>query len=478
MQLDFSVVDEIAKQFHDRRRAPGLQIAVLADGEVVHFSGHGVTDCVTGATPAVDRCFRIASMSKSFTAAAILQLRDHGLLSLDTPVTDYLPWAAGLAGPTADSPKITGRHCLTMSSGLPSDDPWADRQEEMTQTDFDDLLRSPVFGAYAPGTAFAYSNLGFAILGRVVEAIAGRPFVDHVTSELLLPLGLTGTTYDYRAVPAGRLARGYRPTPTGEWEPQEFTAPGSFSAIGGLLSTMTDIGKWVAWLAEAFPPRDGDDDPILSRASRREMQQAHRLLPFDVVDGPGERNRLLSKGFPWGLSGYGYGLFVEADPDVGAISQHPGGYPGFGSYMGWHQAGGLGVVAFANGTYAPVAEPGRAALDALLRQCQAAPEVRPTDHLRSAIDLVERVIADPSMLQGPEFAGNVLLDIPLAERVAAITAARQAMGEPTGSTEVELRSPTEAICRMTGALGRVDVTLSLTPTDPPRIQTFAVEVKS
>nr|MDT0526020.1 serine hydrolase domain-containing protein [Streptomyces sp. DSM 41633] len=144
-----------------------------------------------------DRFFRIASMSKSFTAAAILQLRDRGALGLDDPVTDYLPWAAGLSGPTSDSPGITVRHCLTMSSGLPSDDPWADRQEEMTQADFDDLLRRPVWGAYSPGTAFAYSNLGYALLGRVVEAVSGGRFTDYLTSELLLPLGLAETTYDY-----------------------------------------------------------------------------------------------------------------------------------------------------------------------------------------------------------------------------------------------------------------------------------------
>src|SRR6478609_8564533 len=124
MQMDFAVVDDIATEFHRSGRAPGLQIAVLADGKVAHFTGCGVTDCVTGAVPAADRFFRIASMSKSFTAAAILQLRDRGSLGLDAPVIDYLPWATGLSGLTADSPRITVRHCLTMSSGLPSDDPW------------------------------------------------------------------------------------------------------------------------------------------------------------------------------------------------------------------------------------------------------------------------------------------------------------------------------------------------------------------
>ncbi|WP_454791483.1 serine hydrolase domain-containing protein [Mycolicibacterium lutetiense] len=474
--LDFAVVDDIATQFHRSRRAPGLQIAVVLDGKVVHFAGRGITDRTTAAEPVEDRVFRIASMSKSFTAAAILQMRDQGLLQLDDPVTQHLPGATGLAGPTADSPEITVRHCLTMSSGLPSDDPWADRQEEMPQAGFDDLLARPVAGAYAPGTAFAYSNLGYAIVGRVVEAISGRPFPEHVAAELLEPLGLCDTTYDYRAVPPGHLAQGYRPTATGEWEPQKFTAPGSFSAIGGLLSTVTDIGKWVGWLADAFPPRDGADDAVLTRASRREMQQSHRLLSFDVVEESDGRNRLASKGFPWGVSGYGYGLFVEPAPQVGDISQHPGGYPGFGSYMGWHHASGLGVVAFANGTYAPVAVPGRAVLDALLHQTQTGPGVvRPTAQLQAAIEMVEPVIADPSALQKSVFADNVLLDIPLAERIATITAARQAMGDRSGELQLELRSPTEAVCRIPGTRGRLDVTVALTPTDPPRIHTFGVE---
>ncbi len=181
------------------------------------------------------------------------------------------------------------------------------------------------------------------------------------------------------------------------------------------------------------------------------MQQSHRLLPFDVVEDADGRNRLMSKGFPWGLSGYGYGLFVEPASPVGAISQHQGGYPGFGSYMGWHQSSGLGVVAFANGTYAPVRS-ARAgcARGAATASARSVPTGCPaTEHLRSAIELVEGVIAEPSTLQDPAFSDNVLLDIPLAERITAITAARETMGERTGQTEIELRSPTEAVCRMT-----------------------------
>ncbi|MDV3128135.1 beta-lactamase family protein [Mycobacterium sp. 21AC1] len=475
MDLDFSAADDIVAEFHERRRAPGVRFAVVADGRTVHVAGHGVTDCATGARAADERVFRIASMSKSFTAAALLQLRDQGLLRLDDPVIGHLPQATGLGGHTRDSPPITLRHCLTMSSGLPSDDPWADRQESMSQDTFDELLARPVAGAYAPGTAFVYSNLGFAILGRVVEAVTGRDFVGYLTSELLEPLGLTDTTYDYRTVPSGRLANGYRLTRSGDWELQPFSAPGSFSAIGGLLSTTGDIARWIGWLAEAFPA-GGGDDAVLARASRRDMQQPHRLVPFHLAEAPGERNRLKSNGFDWGLSGYGYGLFVETDPRWGAISQHLGGYPGFGSYMGWHQDSGLGVVAFANGTYAPVAAPARAALDALLRQHPSRrAEARPTPAMRSALELVERVIAEPTALQEPAFADNVLLDVPLGERVAAITAARNAVGDRDGQAEMALRSPTEATYRLPGTRGRIDVTIALTPTDPPRIHTFAVE---
>jgi CubicO group peptidase (beta-lactamase class C family) len=475
-QLDFTVVDDIVAEFHDRRHAPGLQFGVLAGGRTLHRTGPGTADCATGVPVGAESVFRIASMSKSFTAAAILQLRDRDLLQLDDPVVRHLPAAAGLAGPTADSPAITLRHCLTMSSGLPSDDPWADRQEEMPRDAFDRLLARPVAGAYAPGTAFAYSNLGYAILGRVVEAVTRRRFIDHVTSELLNPLGLLDTTYDYRTVPPGRLAQGYRPTRAGGWELQGFTGPGSFSAIGGLLSTVGDIASWVAWLSDAFPPRDGSDDVVLSRASRREMQQQHRLLPFDLIDGHAGRDRVTSKGFPWGLSGYGYGLFVESAPEWGPISQHLGGYPGFGSYMGWHQASGLGVAAFANGTYAPVAAPARAALEALLHQCQAGRAgVGPSPHLRSTLGLVERVIADPFALQEPAFASNVLLDIPLSERVAVITDARSLVGEPEGRAEIEMRSPTEATYHLPAARGRLTVSVAMTPTDPPRIHTFAVQ---
>ena len=111
MPLDFTIVDGIVGEFHDRGHAPGVLVAVVADGEAVYVTGRGTTDRVTGAPTRGDGVYRIASMSKSFTAAAILQLRDRGLLHLDDPVALHLPGAKGLAGLTTDSPHVTLRHC-------------------------------------------------------------------------------------------------------------------------------------------------------------------------------------------------------------------------------------------------------------------------------------------------------------------------------------------------------------------------------
>ena len=467
----FTAIDEFVDAFHDQHHAPGIQLGVLVNGEVAYFTGRGVTDCATDAPAGEEGVFRIVSMSKSFTAAAVLQLRDQKLLGLDEPVRSYLPRAQGLRLPTADSPEITVRHCLTMSSGLPTDDAWADRKESMTQATFDEMLANRVKAIYSPGAAFVYSNLGYAILGRIIEAVTAMSFVDYATKYLLEPLEMNSTTYDYRSVPLARLAKGYRRTSAGSWELQPFTSPGSFSAIGGVLSTVSDIARWVHWLADAFPARDDTMQNVLSRSSRREMQQGHRLLPATLLDDEPEEFRQIVCG-PFA---YGYGLFVDSPPGGDMISHHRGGYPGFGSYMAWQQDSGVAVVALANGTYAPVHVPARAALNALLDQQQS--HLRPIPEqpeMRAFRELIERTVSNPLTLQDPAYAANVLLDIPLEERTSAIRDARDLVGERTGQLEILQHSPNEATFRFPSTNGRIDVTVALTPTVPPQIQTWSL----
>ena len=161
-----AAVDAVFDRFSARAVVPGFAWGVVADGALVHAGGSGTRRVAEDLRPDEDSVFRIASMTKSFTAATVMLLRDDGLLGLDDPVADWLP-DVDLRGPTADSPAITIRHLLTMSAGLPTDDPWGDRQQALPLDAFAELLAQRPTFAWPPGTQFDYSNLGYGVLGRV-----------------------------------------------------------------------------------------------------------------------------------------------------------------------------------------------------------------------------------------------------------------------------------------------------------------------
>ena len=138
--------------------------------------------------------------------------------------------------------------------------------------------------AAAPGTVFEYSNLGYGILGQVVEAAAGRRLQDYVSRHFLTPLGMADTIWEAaRARQGARLARPYRVVDGVAIPDAEPLGDGAIAPMGGLWSTVADLAVWVAFLADAFPPRDGADDGPLRRASRREMQQVTRSIPAALV---------------------------------------------------------------------------------------------------------------------------------------------------------------------------------------------------
>src|SRR5262249_21939050 len=149
--------------------------------------GFGVRDVASGAPVDPDTIFRIASMTKSFTALAILKLRDDGKLGLDEPAARYVPELTSLPYPTRDAPPITVRHLLSHGAGFPEDNPWGDRQLPLSNEAFRALLTKGISFSHAPGTDFEYSNLGFMILGRVVTRVSGVPYSEYVTKEILAP---------------------------------------------------------------------------------------------------------------------------------------------------------------------------------------------------------------------------------------------------------------------------------------------------
>src|SRR4029077_11183272 len=157
-------------------------------GSLVHSRGIGTLRVGEDAPPDADSVFRIASMTKSFTAATILVLRDEGLLRLDDPIAAHVPELAVLRAPTADSPVISVRDLMTMASGLATDDPWGDRQQGLGLDAFSELLQGPLTFAWPPGARFEYSNLAYGIRGPLITNVAGREYREVVRERLLGPL--------------------------------------------------------------------------------------------------------------------------------------------------------------------------------------------------------------------------------------------------------------------------------------------------
>jgi CubicO group peptidase (beta-lactamase class C family) len=343
--VDTARIDEMAARFAARGGQPGIAYGVVADGELVHAGGLGES-FAGGPAPQAGTAFRIASMTKSFTASAIMLLREDGVLRLDDPAQRYVPELRGLRLPAGDSRPVTIRQLLTMTAGFPTDDPWGDRQQGMPLSSFDELLATGgVRCCWAPGTRFEYSNLGYAVLGRLITAVTGSGYEAAIRDMLLSPLGMTATGFAAEEFSPARVARGYRREESGGWLELVPDSSGAFAPMGGIYSCVRDLARWVAGFADAFPARsDPDGDHPLGRAARREMQ-----LPQVAIPAAGPPAYRFTG--PAAIS-YGFGLFAENDPSLGSISHHSGGYPGYGSQMRWHPATGLGAIVLANSTYA------------------------------------------------------------------------------------------------------------------------------
>lgn len=460
----FPDLDAAAAEFVAAGEAPAVAYGVVAGGALVRGGGAGA---VRPGGPAPDErsVLRVASMTKSFTAAAVLILRERGLLQLDDPVRRHLPAFADVRLPTADSPDVTLRHLLTMGAGLPTDDPWADRQESMTGAEFDRFLRRGLSFTAAPGDEFAYSNLGYAVLGAVVAGITGGTYRQAVRDLLLEPLQLTSSGFSPEDIDPVRLVAGNRRA-DGGWAPEPYDRPGVFSAIGGLYSSVEDLARWVAGFTVAFPARDGrEGGHPLPRAVRREMQQVHRGVPA----------RSPEVATVYRPVGYGFGLFLEDEPELGTLVSHPGGYPGYGSHMRWHPVSGTGVIVLAAGGYAAATRLAVQMHRSVLALCPPR-TVTPWPEAAAAQRRVEELlVAWDDTTADDLFAANIDLDEPRDERRRQLRAVADRAGF-TAPSMLPATAPTPAALRWrcAGGRGEFTVEISLTPQRPPRVQALRV----
>ncbi len=463
----FAEVDRTMENYRLDAHIPGMVWGIVQDGRLVHVKGAGVQDIETKRPVDADTLFRIASMTKAFTALSILKLRDEGKLSLDATVETYVPELRGWKYPTDDSPKIRVRELLTHTAGFVTDDPWGDRQTPLPDDDFTRLLRQGVPFTRPPAMAMEYSNLGYALLGRIVANVSGQPYKDFVQGLLFTPLGMTSTGYDVAAAPQERRAMGYR-WEDATWKIEPTMAHGAFGAMGGVQTSAADYAKWVSFLLSAWPPRDGADTGPVRRSSVRELAQGANF--------PAVRQRPGSSGAEAcrEASTYAMGFFAATDCELALTMSHGGGYPGYGSHVLLLPDYGVGIFAFANRTYAGPRSPVWDAAVTLLR----AGRLRPRPPLPSAA-LTRAYAAAVTMFTagsvtsaGDVLAMNVLMDRDAEHRARDLAGLKAEVGRcdtgapivPTGALEGDFTWNCER--------GRVKGQLLLAPTPIPQIQSL------
>ncbi|MDN6190933.1 MAG: beta-lactamase family protein [Brevibacterium sp.] len=359
--------------------------------------------------------YRIASMTKSFTAATIGFLAANGL-DLDMPLGRLVPDLVGTA--VADR---TCRQALTMGTGFTKDDPWADRVESMTGAELIAYLRRGAIPLAPADTGYEYSNLGYALLGVVAESVTGRSFIDLTTAEVLAPLGLSRTGFDIADFPD--LMPGIRLDRNGQPHEAELTGPGVFSPIGGAISTVNDIGAWMnvhmdALELDALERIDSYAPGSWSRILT-DNQQAHRLIETQHSEHHTESVN------------YGFGLQPRLDSRFGRVVCHSGGYPGYGSHMRWYPDLDLSIVVFGNTTYYPAERVVRNVIDAGWTSATGTPDLEltrtstavPAPHYPAAPAQSETVLRAANLVIDFDdtvadelFTVNMDLDEPRAER--------------------------------------------------------------
>jgi CubicO group peptidase (beta-lactamase class C family) len=306
--------------------AVGLSIAVVRGGDTIVMSGYGRADLEFDVAATAQTVYRIGSITKQFTAVAILQLIEQGKLALDDTLQQFLPDFP------AQGHRVTIRHLLTHTSGIKSytdlGPEWQDKMRlDLTHAQLVALFRDKPFD-FAPGTRFLYDNSGFYLLGMIVELVSGQPYAAYLNQHVFAPLGLRATSYcdDRKLLP--HRASGYE-RDSGTFvnaSPLSMTQP---FAAGALCSTVGDLVAWQRGL---------NTHRLISAASYARM-----TTPATLNDG--------SK------TTYGFGLGIGTLDGHRKIG-HGGGINGFLTVLDDYPDDSLSVVVLAN---SESARPGRLA---------------------------------------------------------------------------------------------------------------------
>ncbi len=323
----FAQLDEFVVRHLRETGAPGLTLALCDREGALRVATYGFADVKAGARVRPETLFEIGSISKSFVAVALLQLRDEGKIDFQKSVKEYLPWL----NLDARYGAVTTHHLLTHTAGLPAVPLIAESASSHLRT------------WYAPGEHFVYSNVGYLILGLLIEEIDKRTLAESLRARVLAPLGMTASapviTNDLRA----RMAVGYAP----KFEDRPFALRGELAE-----AAWTEVGEAAGSIASNAPDMIDYMRMILNkgagaRGARLLSDESFRLFTKPAVKAP----------FRGEEAGYSYGLFVS-ETEGRTHLRHTGGMVAFSSMMDVDITTGLAAFASVNANlagYRPVA---------------------------------------------------------------------------------------------------------------------------
>ena len=258
---------------------PGLAIGVVYGQELIWAKGYGMSDLDAGVPMTPSTLFRIGSVTKVFTATAILQLRDAGKLELTDPISEHLS-GFSVHDPFADAPPITVWNLLTHTSGLPREAAvpyWTDH----VFPDRDGLLAAAATQTllFPPGTRYHYSNLGVSLLGAIIEEVSGERYPDYIEAHILTPLGMTRSLVDPDTGTVDeQLATAYmRRQPDGSRQIMQYYETRGMAAMGSIVSSVEDMARFAALNLQAGVSTA--DAAVLSTATLNEMHRPQWVYP-------------------------------------------------------------------------------------------------------------------------------------------------------------------------------------------------------
>lgn len=359
----FARLDEFVARHMRETGAPGMTLALADRSGALRTSSYGFADTKAGARVRPETMFEIGSISKSFAAIALLQLREEGKLDLQRNIAEYLPWLKLEQKHGA----VTTHHLLSHTAGLQG----APLLPESVVAGLETF--------FAPGEKFIYSNIGYFILGLLVEALDRRPFADSLRARVLAPLGMTSSAPLITNAIRARTAVGYSPL----YEDRPFPSHGQLAeapwievdtAAGGVASTAQDMTAYLRMLLNGGARGGG----------RLISEESFRLLTAPVIKAP----------FRGDDTSYAYALWVGKDKQGHEHLEHTGGMVAFSSSLDVDLTGGVAAFASVNarlGGYRPVAVT-RYALELLLaaregRELPSMPDPPPApDEVKNAAD--------------------------------------------------------------------------------------------